>query len=137
MANHQMYLFSGYSHIEFYPTPSRDFKPAINQVSDLSTYHLYSITSTMAKLGSKSTKLASGALKSGSNALPVSENAGGSSKVASSSKVSDALRQAVMDLGGDDGDLELIEGIEDDGEDIDFAPQVKGKEIATDEVGPF
>ncbi|RXK37999.1 ribosome biogenesis protein MAK21 [Tremella mesenterica] len=33
------------------------------------------------------------------------------------SKISDELRQAVKDLGGDDSDLELIAGVDEDGED--------------------
>jgi ribosome biogenesis protein MAK21 len=49
------------------------------------------------------------------------------------SKISDELRQAVMDLGGDDEDLNLIAGVEDDDEG-DAAP-VKPTGKAVNEVG--
>lgn len=88
----------------------------------------------MAKRGSKSTKLLTGA-KTGSKGQESKASVDqGSSGAAGPSKISDALRQAVKDLGGDDEDLELIQGVEDDGEDIDFTPQAKGKESASDEV---
>ncbi|ORY34646.1 CBF/Mak21 family-domain-containing protein [Naematelia encephala] len=48
------------------------------------------------------------------------------------SKISDALRQAVKDLGGDDDDLDLIAGVDSDEEEDDPA-SVKGKGKATDE----
>lgn len=47
------------------------------------------------------------------------------------SKVSDELRQAVKDLGGDEEDLELIAGVDSDDETED-APKKSGK--ASDEV---
>ena len=50
------------------------------------------------------------------------------------SKVSDELRQAVKDLGGDDEDLELMEGIDEDEEDSTPLTGAKGKGKAPDEV---
>lgn len=53
-------------------------------------------------------------------------------------KISDALRQAVKDLGGDDDDLELIAGIDSDEETsppVTAAVKGKGKDSSTDEVG--
>ena len=50
----------------------------------------------------------------------------------SSNKISDELRQAVKDLGGDEEDLDLIEGI-DEGEDESSVP-IKNKGRSSDEV---
>lgn len=47
--------------------------------------------------------------------------------------VSDALRQAVQDLGGDDEDLDLIAGI-DDSENEDEFDSKKGKKASEDTV---
>lgn len=47
--------------------------------------------------------------------------------------VSDALRQAVQDLGGDDEDLDLIAGI-DDSENEDEFESKKGKKSSEDTV---
>jgi len=49
-----------------------------------------------------------------------------------SSGISDQLRQAVKDLGGDDEDLELIQGIDDD-EEEEVASK-KGTDLKSDEV---
>lgn len=51
------------------------------------------------------------------------------------SKVSDQLRQAVKDLGGDEDDLDLIEGIDSDNEDASTPVKQKGNEKSMDEVG--
>jgi ribosome biogenesis protein MAK21 len=59
------------------------------------------------------------------------------SKSGKHSQISEQLRQAVKDLGGDDDDLDLIEGIDDDDEGI-TAPtgsKGKGKDASMDEVG--
>lgn len=50
-----------------------------------------------------------------------------------SKQVSEELRQAVKDLGGDDDDLELIAGIDSD-EEQDAAPSTKVKKAADGEV---
>jgi ribosome biogenesis protein MAK21 len=49
--------------------------------------------------------------------------------------LSEALRQAVKDLGGDEEDLELIDGVDDDEGDGPSLPKEKGKGNAMDEVG--
>jgi ribosome biogenesis protein MAK21 len=50
------------------------------------------------------------------------------------SKISDELRQAVKDLGGDDEDLELIAGVDEDEADSDAgsvkAPSMKMSEVS-------
>lgn len=56
----------------------------------------------------------------------VKAKSGADEKAASKAGVSDALRQAVKDLGGDDGDLELIAGVDDD-EEGDFVESKSGK----------
>lgn len=50
---------------------------------------------------------------------------------ASTSKISDELRKAVKDLGGDDSDLELIAGVDSD----DESPQEASKGNGMSEVG--
>lgn len=50
-----------------------------------------------------------------------------------SSKISDELRQAVTDLGGDEEDLELIGGVDEDDE-VPSLNSIKGKGKSTDEV---
>ena len=47
--------------------------------------------------------------------------------------ISDELRQAVKDLGGDEEDLKLIAGIDEDDES-EGIPSIKGKSKASDEV---
>ena len=49
-----------------------------------------------------------------------------------SSQISDKIRQAIKDLGGDDDDLELINGVDDDDEEPKNDTQQKGK--SSDEV---
>ena len=58
--------------------------------------------------------------------------------VAGPSRISNDLRQAVKDLGGDEDDLALIEGVDEDDEDevIPYKSKGKGKESAKDEVCP-
>lgn len=48
-------------------------------------------------------------------------------------KVSDELRQAIKDLGGDDSDLDLIAGVDNDDAADDF--DSASKSAALDEVG--
>lgn len=50
-----------------------------------------------------------------------------------SKQVSEELRQAVKDLGGDDDDLDLIAGIDSD-EEQDAAPSTKGKKSSDGDV---
>jgi len=45
---------------------------------------------------------------------------------AKTAAASDALRQAIKDLGGDDSDLDLIAGVDSDDEN-EAAPKAKGK----------
>ena len=53
------------------------------------------------------------------------------------SKISDELRQAVKDLGGDDDDLDLIEGVDSDNEDNSAPVKQKGKDSSMDEVSAY
>ena len=81
----------------------------------------------------------------GNKAVPVAGSASSSTQklvgaeVSTSGKhsqISEQLRQAVKDLGGDDEDLDLIEGIDDDDEGVS-APinsKGKGKDASMDEV---
>jgi ribosome biogenesis protein MAK21 len=48
--------------------------------------------------------------------------------------VKEQLRQAVMELGGDEEDLELIEGVDEDDESAQTPAKGKGKGLQTDEV---
>jgi ribosome biogenesis protein MAK21 len=59
------------------------------------------------------------------------------SKGGKHSHISEQLRQAVKDLGGDDEDLDLIEGIDDDDEGVPapVSSKGKGKDASMDEVG--
>jgi hypothetical protein len=50
------------------------------------------------------------------------------------SKISDELRQAVKDLGGDDDDLDLIDGIDSDNEESAVPVKQRGGEKSMDEV---
>lgn len=76
----------------------------------------------MPKRGSKSTKLHKGLV----NKQPTSPE----KQIKGRKNISDALRQAVIDLGGDEEDLDLIDGVDDD----DEAPTQKKTEKSTDEV---
>lgn len=76
----------------------------------------------MPKRGSKSTKLHKGLV----NKQPASPE----KQIKERKNISDALRQAVIDLGGDEEDLDLIDGVDDD----DEAPTQKKTEKSTDEV---
>ncbi|WWD20366.1 hypothetical protein CI109_104842 [Kwoniella shandongensis] len=80
--------------------------------------------------GSKSTKLQKAAA-SGSALASTSEpkSAGPSTTTAKPSKISDELRQVVKDLGGDEEDLKLIEGIDEDDEE----PAAKSDKAPVDE----
>jgi ribosome biogenesis protein MAK21 len=87
---------------------------------DISIAHLAMAKNT----GRKSDNAESGSSK------PQAGPAGGS-------KISDELRKAVQELGGDDEDLQLIEGIDDDEEgDVLKSSRDKGKAKArgNDEV---
>lgn len=75
----------------------------------------------MPKRGSKSTKLRKGLV----NKQPASPE----KQIKERKNISDALRQAVIDL-GDEEDLDLIDGVDDD----DEAPTQKKTEKSTDEV---
>lgn len=80
--------------------------------------------------GSKSSKLQAkreGAApdKATVSATPVAEKA---------RNVSDALRQAVKDLGGDDEDLDLIAGIDESENEEEAQPVKKGKKGSDDTV---
>jgi ribosome biogenesis protein MAK21 len=75
--------------------------------------------------GSKSTKLQA-AREQPKGTLQSSEKSDVKGK---SKQVSEELRQAVKDLGGDDDDLDLIAGIDSD-EEQDAAPSTKGKKVA-------
>jgi len=55
-------------------------------------------------------------------------------KKSQSSKISDELRKAVKDLGGDEEDLELIEGIDEDDDEPSIPAVVKGKGTVSEEV---
>ncbi|OCF43874.1 ribosome biogenesis protein MAK21 [Kwoniella heveanensis CBS 569] len=84
----------------------------------------------MAKRGSKSTKLAQKA--TGANIINAQPSAtastsAGPSKITKHSKITDELRQAVKDLGGDDEDLDLIDGIDEEDEDPSSGAASKGK----------
>lgn len=48
--------------------------------------------------------------------------------------ISEALRQAVKDLGGDDEDLDLIAGIDDSENEEEVMPAKKGKKGSDDVV---
>jgi len=50
------------------------------------------------------------------------------------SKISDELRQAVKDLGGDEDDLDLIEGIDSDNEESAVPAKQKVGDKSMDEV---
>lgn len=76
----------------------------------------------MPKRGSKSTKLQKG-LVNKQAAFPEKQ-------LKERKNISDALRQAVIDLGGDEEDLDLIDGVDDD----DEAPTQKKAEKSTDDV---
>ncbi|KGB76848.1 ribosome biogenesis protein MAK21 [Cryptococcus deuterogattii R265] len=75
----------------------------------------------MPKRGSKSTKLQKGLV----NKQPASPE----KQPKERKNISDALRQAVIDLGGDEEDLDLIDGVDED----DVAPPQKTAEKPTDE----
>lgn len=55
-------------------------------------------------------------------------------KKSQSSKISDELRKAVKDLGGDEEDLELIEGIDEDDDEQSIPAVLKGKGTVSEEV---
>jgi ribosome biogenesis protein MAK21 len=83
--------------------------------------------------GSKSTKLQAARDGTASKA----ESSSTTTKTAEESKprhVSDALRQAVKDLGGDDEDLDLIAGIDDSENEDEFESSKKGKKAQDDSV---
>jgi hypothetical protein len=96
--------------------------------------HLYNHTQThiaMAKgRGSKSSKLQTKREGAALEKATVSD-----SPVAEKARnVSDALRQAVKDLGGDDEDLDLIAGIDDSENEEEAQPVKKGKKGSDDTV---
>ena len=82
--------------------------------------------------GSKSTKLQAKRDGTAPKAAPSTEEV---TEAKTPRHVSEALRQAVKDLGGDDDDLDLIAGI-DDSENEDEFESKKGKtsEDSVDEV---
>ena len=86
----------------------------------------------MAKRGSKSSKLAA---QGGKPSAPAAEITS-ADRAGKHSKISDELRQAVQALGGDEEDLDLIEGVDDDEEDSPATKSTKpkGKEPSSDEV---
>lgn len=83
--------------------------------------------SNMAKgRGSKSSKLqAAREQPKETSASPAKPDVKGKSK-----QVSDQLRQAVKDLGGDDDDLDLIAGIDESDEELEVKSATKGKKAA-------
>ncbi|KAK1923668.1 putative ribosome biogenesis protein [Papiliotrema laurentii] len=85
----------------------------------------------MAKRGSKSSKLAA---QGGKPSAPAAETTS-ADRAGKHSKISDELRQAVQALGGDEEDLDLIEGVDDDEEDSPATKSTKpkGKEPSSDE----
>jgi len=85
------------------------------------------------KRGSKSSKLV--AAKADGTAISADGKIAPRPQKASTANVSDELRQAVMDLGGDEEDLELIAGIDSDEEEDSKAkagdePKSIGEEVA-------
>ncbi|TYJ57954.1 hypothetical protein B9479_001310 [Cryptococcus floricola] len=76
----------------------------------------------VSKRGSKSTKLQNGLLnkkaadKEAAEAPEAPEAPEASEVPKKEYNISDALRQAVLDLGGDEGDFDLIDGVDDDDE---------------------
>ncbi|WWC92883.1 uncharacterized protein L201_007845 [Kwoniella dendrophila CBS 6074] len=97
--------------------------------------------------GSKSTKLLNKTFGSSATATATGANSiAGPSNPNSNpnkhSKISDELKQAVKDLGGDEDDLDLIDGIDESDNDDDnnnnnasstSVPKVKGEKKSTDE----
>lgn len=62
--------------------------------------------------------------------VPVAADKGKGKQVAEPESAERArLRQAIKDLGGDDEDMELLKGIEEDGEE-----EIKGEKKVVDEV---
>lgn len=92
---------------------------------------LSTTTPKMAKgRGSKSTKLAAAREQPSSTAESVAKSVDkGKAK-----QISEELRQAVKDLGGDDEDLDLIAGIDDSEDEQESKPNVKGKKAAESSV---
>nr|XP_019043464.1 ribosome biogenesis protein MAK21 [Kwoniella bestiolae CBS 10118]OCF22394.1 ribosome biogenesis protein MAK21 [Kwoniella bestiolae CBS 10118] len=78
--------------------------------------------------GSKSTKLLN---KTANSATETNAAAGPSNP--RHSKISDELRQAVKDLGGDEEDLDLIDGIDESDAEDQSSKGVKGEKKPTDE----
>lgn len=74
--------------------------------------------------GSKSSKLA--AAREATTTAP-SETTTAPVNKGKAKQVSDELRQAVKDLGGDDDDLDLIAGIDGDSDEEEAMPVTKGK----------
>jgi len=83
--------------------------------------------------GSKSTKLQ--AARDGT-AAKAETSATKTAETSAPRHVSDALRQAVKDLGGDDEDLDLIAGIDDsEGEEVETVKKgTKSQDDTVDEV---
>ncbi len=65
---------------------------------------------------------------------PVAQKSAQSLRKPKNSKISAELRQAVKDLGGDDEDLDLIDGVDEDEEVPQVSSKVKGN--LSDEVCP-
>jgi hypothetical protein len=124
MVNHLFHHF-----LLIYPTPILGEVEVIQYLLDSLPFNTH--TTLMAKgRGSKSTKLQAArdgtAKKAESSTKPV-ENA----KVRN---ISDALRQAVADLGGDDEDLDLIAGIDDSENEEEVETTKKSKKASDDTV---
>jgi len=98
----------------------------------LYTHTQYPIQEMAKGRGSKSTKLQAKRDGTAPKAVPSTEEV---TEAKTPRHVSEALRQAVKDLGGDDDDLDLIAGI-DDSENEDEFESKKGKkaEDTVDEV---
>jgi ribosome biogenesis protein MAK21 len=104
-------------------------------ICDNSTYTptpQYPISAMAKGRGSKSTKLQAKRVGTAPKPAPSTEEV---TEAKTPRHVSEALRQAVKDLGGDDDDLDLIAGI-DDSENEDEFESKKGKkaEDTVDEV---
>ncbi|WVF68528.1 hypothetical protein IAT40_003296 [Kwoniella sp. CBS 6097] len=88
----------------------------------------------MAKRGSKSTKLAQKATGANAQVQASASASAGPSKATKHSKISDELLQAVRELGGDEDDLDLIDGIDEDDEVPSVsAAKDKGEKTGSDE----
>ncbi|WVO18506.1 hypothetical protein L204_106225 [Cryptococcus depauperatus] len=88
----------------------------------------------MAKRGSKSTKLQKGTASKQTGSQETNEVKAPSTEW----KVSDALKEAVIELGGDEEDLELIEGVDEDDEtSITEQGKFRDEKLLKKELGEF